>query len=328
MRVFRSLESVPADAKGCVVSVGNFDGVHEGHRAVFRRNRSIADARGWKSAILTFDPHPTRVVAPERAPRLLTTIDQRLAAIEHEGIEEAFVLAFDESFAHLSPADFVKRVLADGIGARAVLVGENFRFGAKQSGDVQTLRSLGEQFGFQIEVVPSFFVRGRMASSTAVRESVLRGNVTAACRLLGRPYWIEGRIVSGFGIGSKQTVPTLNLETDAEVLPAHGVYVTRTHDLDGANRVWPSITNVGIRPTFDGDKLTIETFLLSGLDGEAPHRIRLEFLRRVRDERRFESPEALKNQILKDVGRAQAYFRRLSRWVGRKQPLLPDRFQV
>ena len=313
MRVFRSLESVPADAKGCVVSVGNFDGVHEGHRALFRRNRAIAAAHGWKSAILTFDPHPTRVVAPDRAPRLLTTIGQRLAAIEQEGIDEAFVVPFDENFAQLTPADFVKIVLVDGIGARAVLVGDNFRFGAKQAGNVQTLRSLGEQYGFFIEVVPSFFVRGRMASSTAVRESVLQGNVTQACRLLGRPYSIEGRIVSGFGIGSKQTVPTLNLQTEAEVLPADGVYITRTHDLERASRVWPSITNVGMRPTFDGDKLTIETFLLSALDGETPHRICLEFLRRVREERRFESPEALKTQILKDVGRAQAYFRRLSR---------------
>ena len=322
MRIFRALESVPADAKGCVVSVGNFDGVHEGHRALFRRNRAIAAAHGWKSAILTFDPHPTRVVAPDRAPRLLTTIDQRLAVIEREGIEEAFVVPFDGKFAQLTPADFVQRVLVDGIGARAVLVGDNFRFGAKQAGNVQTLRSLGEQFGFFIEVVPSYFVRSKMASSTAVREALLRGNVSEACRLLGRPYRVEGRIVSGFGIGSKQTVPTLNLQSDAEVLPANGVYITRTHDLDQANRVWPSITNVGMRPTFEGHKLTIETFLLSALDGESPHRIRLEFLRRVRDERRFESPEALKNQILKDVGRAQAYFRRLSRYS------LPNRFEV
>lgn len=313
MRVFRSLESIPADAKGCVVSVGNFDGVHEGHRELFRRNRAIAAGHGWKSAILTFDPHPTRVVAPDRAPRLLTNIDQRLAAIEREGIDEAFVVPFDEKFAKLTPADFVNRVLVDGIGARAVLVGDNFRFGAKQAGNVQTLRSLGKEYGFFLEVVPSFFVRGRMASSTAVRESVLRGNMSEACRLLGRPYSVEGQIVSGFGIGSKQTVPTLNLQTDAEVIPANGVYITRTHDLDQANRVWPSITNVGVRPTFDGEKLTIETFLLSALDGETPVRIRLEFLRRVRDERRFESPEALKKQILNDVSRAQAFFRRLRR---------------
>jgi riboflavin kinase/FMN adenylyltransferase len=194
-----------------------------------------------------------------------------------------------------------------------VLVGENFRFGSKQAGNIETLKQLGEKYGFQVEIMPSHIVRGQVASSTAVRDLITAGEVSKACRLLGRPYAVEGRVVSGHGIGSKQTVPTLNLDTAAEVLPARGVYITRTHDLDEAGRSWPSITNAGYRPTFDGDVLTIETFLLRGLGGETPSRIRVEFLRRVRDERKFESPEALKAQILRDVGRAQAYFRRIGR---------------
>lgn len=311
MRIFRSLEEIPAEAKNCAVSIGNFDGVHEGHRELFRRNRAIAESNRLIPSILTFDPHPTRVVAPDRAPKLLTTMEQRLVLIAQEGIRQAFVLPFDIAFSRLEPSEFVRQVLVDGIGARVVLVGDNFRFGAKQAGDVNTLRTLGEQLGFVTEVVPGIFVRGTAASSTAVREAITSGQVGRACRFLGRPYWLEGDVVSGFGIGSKQTVPTLNLATKAEVLPASGVYITRTHDLDRGDRRWPSITNVGFRPTFGGDQLTIETFLLAPLEGETPKHIRVEFLRRVRDERRFESPEALKQQILRDVGRAQAYFRRL-----------------
>jgi riboflavin kinase / FMN adenylyltransferase len=165
--------------------------------------------------------------------------------------------------------------------------------------------------------VPAVACRGRIVSSSGIRGLVESGQVAAAGRLLLRPYAIEGDVVSGRGVGSKQTVPTLNLATGAELIPARGVYVTCTRDLD-ADRRWNSITNIGYRPTFGAsDELTIETFLLEPLTGETPHRIRVEFLRRVREERKFDSPDALRAQILKDVGAAQRYFRRLRAWVGR-----------
>jgi riboflavin kinase/FMN adenylyltransferase len=310
MRVFRSVSEVPDDARNCAISIGNFDGVHEGHKSLLRRNRELCRENGWISSVLTFDPHPTTIVAPERAPHLLTTMEQRLALIAAEGIEQAFVLRFDLNFSHLEPDEFVREVLARGLGAKAVLVGDSFRFGSHHAGNVQTLRTLGEECGFCTEVAPLVVIRGRMVSSTAVRELVNTGDVSAACRMLGRPYALEGEVVGGFGIGSKQTVPTLNLDTKSEVLPASGVYITRTRDL-GDGREWPSVTNVGFRPTFNGDRLTIETFLLATLEGPTPQRIRVEFLRRVREERRFDSPESLKKQIMVDVGRAKAYFRRL-----------------
>lgn len=313
MRVFRSLDSVPPGARGCAVSIGNFDGVHEGHKQLLRRNVQICEASGLIPSVLTFDPHPTRVVAPERAPKLLTTIDERIALIEEQGMQQVFVLPFDRTFSQLSPEDFIRRVAVDGIGAKAVLVGESFRFGAKQAGDTELLQRFGRQYGFQVEIVPSHIVRGRVASSTAVRQLIMAGDVSTACRLLGRPYSLEGNVVSGFGIGSRQTVPTLNLKTAAEVLPARGVYITRTYDIDQPARHWPSITNIGTRPTFDGDAETIETFLLAKLDGNSPTRIRVALLRRVRDERKFENPETLKAQILRDVGRARTYFRRIGR---------------
>jgi riboflavin kinase/FMN adenylyltransferase len=214
--------------------------------------------------------------------------------------------------ARLTPDEFATRFFRVGLGAKCVIVGENFRFGCKQAGDTQMLRNLGAQLGFEVRLIEIVRCRGRRVSSGEVRTLVASGEVGIAGRLLERPYAISGEIVHGHGIGSKQTVPTLNLRTDAQVIPAGGVYITRTQELDGTRR-WNSITNVGYRPTFgNDDALTIETFLLDTFEGAPPERIRLEFLRRVRDERKFESPEALKAQILRDVGRAKAYFRRVT----------------
>ena len=262
-----------------------------------------------------FDPHPSCVVAPERAPRLLTSIDERCELIRGEGIEHILIQPFTTELARLTPEEFATQFLRDGLGAKCVIVGENFRFGCKQAGDTQMLKELGVRLGFQVRLLETVRWRGRRVSSGEVRKLVAMGDVGIAGRLLERPYAISGEIVRGHGIGSKQTVPTLNLRTDAQVLPARGVYITRTTDLDAA-RKWNSITNIGYRPTFGDtcghdDTLSIETFLLDPLEGATPERIRLEFLRRVRDERKFESPEALKAQILRDVGRANAYFRRV-----------------
>ena len=311
-RVYRRMEEIGAEARGCAVSIGNFDGVHAGHRRIFRRVVELGRERGWKPSVLTFNPHPTKVVAPARAPKLLSATQERLEYMRQESIEQVFVLPFDLTFSQQSPEEFVKHVLVDGIGAKAVLVGHNFRFGKAQAGDVAMLRTLGDRFGFCTEITPGVALRGRTVSSSAVRQLLAGGDVALAARFLERPYRLEGEIVQGHGIGSKQTVPTLNLRTEAEVLPATGVYVTRTSDLDSP-RTWDSITNLGYRPTFDGQGLTIETFLLSSFDGSTPQRIRLEFLRRIREEMRFESPQALRTQIMKDVGRANIYFRRLRR---------------
>ena len=314
LRVYRGLDEIGPEARNCAVSIGNFDGVHAGHRRIFRRVAELGRERGWIPSVLTFDPHPAKIVAPDRAPKLLNTTEERLEFMQAEGIEHVFILSFDKAFSEQSPESFVRNILVDRLGVRAVLVGDNFRFGKGHAGDVALLRKLGEQYGFLTEVTPGVRLRGRAVSSSEVRRLLTSGNVSAACRLLERPYSLQGEVVSGHGIGSKQTVPTLNLSTQAEVLPAAGVYITRTRDPDGG-RIWESITNVGYRPTFSGQELTVETFLLSPFDGNPPRRIRVEFLRRVREERKFESAESLKRQIIADVGRANAYFRRLKRAV-------------
>jgi riboflavin kinase/FMN adenylyltransferase len=303
IQIFRSLAEIQSGTRA--VAIGNFDGVHAGHRRLFRRTAAVSRERGWTPSVLTFDPHPTRVVAPDRAPRLLSSTEERWPFMEAEGIQQVFVIPFNREFASLTPEQFARTVLLEGLGAAGVFVGENFRFGAKHAGDVELLMRLGSELGFVVEVVPSVYVRGRMVSSTAIRELIEQGAVSLACRLLERPYWVEGSIVSGEGIGSKKTVPTLNLDTHAEVLPADGVYITRTSD---GQREWNSITNIGMRPTFNGSRRTVETFLLSPFDGQTPERIRLAFLKRVRPERKFDSPEVLKSQILRDVGIANRFF--------------------
>ena len=317
MNIYRTLADVPGDFGPSALTIGNFDGVHLGHRRIMKRVTALSTERGWKASALTFDPHPTRVVAPERAPRLLTSTGRRLELMSEAGIEQVLVLPFTAEIAHLTPEEFTQKVLVEKLRARAVLVGENFRFGHRQTGNVELLRELGKKWGFETQIVPAVRCRGRIVSSSEIRKSIQTGRVSLAARLLEEAYAVEGEVVKGHGVGATQTVPTLNLATTAEVLPARGVYISRTSDLDTTRR-WNSITNIGYRPTFGGDDaLSVETFLLDPLQGETPHRIRLEFLCRVRDERKFEDPAALRVQILKDVRVAQNYFRRAKAWVNR-----------
>lgn len=312
MRIFRSSAEVPGDFGPSVVTIGNFDGVHLGHRRIMRRVVACARESKYTPGVLTFDPHPAKVLAPDRAPQLLMTVDQKLRSMESEGIESVYLIPFSLEFAKLTPEEFVEQVLVRTLKAHVVLVGEDFRFGHKQAGNLDTLRELGERYGFTLEVAPGIARRNQRISSTVIRKLVVDGAMSRACRMLGAPFAIEGDVVKGQGIGSKQTVPTLNLAPENEVLPKTGVYVTRTRDCH-SGRVWNSITNVGYRPTFAGEGLTVETFLLEPLNDAHPARIELSFLFFVRDERKFETPDLLKAQILRDVAVASRLHRRLAK---------------
>jgi riboflavin kinase / FMN adenylyltransferase len=317
MRVARALEE-SAEFGPTAVTIGNFDGVHVGHRRLLQEVVTAAQEKGVESAVLTFDPHPASIVAPGRVTKLLSTHAERCSIMARAGVDHVLILPFTALIARWTPEQFVERVLAKSFHAKTVVVGANFRFGHKQAGDTKALAELGAKYGFDVRVVSPITLRGKTVSSSEVRRAVEFGNVTLAGRLLGRPFALDGQVVTGHGIGSKQTVPTLNLSTRAQVLPATGVYITRTTDSDDETRCWNSITNVGYRPTFEdqaGGELSIETFLLDPFTDPAPSSIRVEFLRHVREERKFASPEALKNQIMRDVGVAKAYFRRRNRWV-------------
>ncbi len=313
VRVYRRLEDVPGDFGPCALTIGNFDGVHHGHRFLMKKAAELGRARGWRPSVLTFCPHPANVVAPARAPKMITSFERRIDLMAEEGIEQVLVLPFDWEVAGWSPEQFVRDLLVDRLGVRAVVVGEDFRFGHKQAGNSRMLEEFGALLGFQEVLVAPVAVRGVRASSSLVRTLVSAGQVARAARLLSKPFALQGRVVPGQGIGSKQTVPTLNLEPDSEVLPLNGVYVTRTRDRDGG-RKWDSITNVGIRPTFGGEAVTVETFLLGLFEPPTPERILVEFLWRIRDERKFDSPEALKAQILSDARRAGRVHSRLRKF--------------
>jgi len=311
-----------------VLTIGKFDGVHAGHAQLLREVIEQAHERGLAPAVLTFDRHPACIVAPDKAPRPLMTVEERCEKIRALGVERIFVLPFTQDIASLTPEQFVERYIRDEMQAKVVFVGHDFRFGHKQAGTPEVLRELGARYGFEVRFVEAVRRRGLLVSTSEIRHRMEAGDVSKAARLLERPYGISGPVVAGQGIGRKQTVPTLNLDPSNEVLPRDGVYITRTFELDALDpekpRRWNSITNIGLRPTFDGASRTIETFLLDTSLVKpwdtAPARIRVEFLRRVRDERKFDDAAALKQQILRDVGRAQAFFRRLARWAPRSLP--------
>jgi riboflavin kinase / FMN adenylyltransferase len=317
MRVARTLEEA-AEFGPTAVTIGNFDGVHMGHRRLMHEVMEAARAQGIEAGVLTFDPHPASIVAPQRAGRLLSTQAERCSVIAREGMDFVLILPFTKLLSLWTPEKFVEKVLVDALHAKTVVVGDNFRFGHNQAGDTRVLTELGKRFGFDVRVVKAIKLRGITASSSEIRRLVEAGNVSRAARMLARPYALRGEVVKGHGIGSKQTVPTLNMKPGEAALPLAGVYITRAIDMMEENRRWNSITNVGFRPTFadgGGNELTIETFLLDPFHPPAPTHIRVEFLRRVREERKFESPEALKAQILKDVGRAIKFFERVKRAV-------------
>ena len=289
--------------KRTVVTIGNFDGVHLGHQKILSGVVERARANNLESAVLTFYPHPARILRPDAAPTLLMTLEQRLAAFDAMGINAALVLQFDADLAKISAEDFAKTFLVDTLRAKAVLVGQNFRFGNRQGGDVKLLQEIGRRSDFEVEIVPPVIQGGEIVSSTAVREALRNGRVEDAEPLLGRPFSLKGEIRPGTGKGRELVVPTLNLVTEQETLPKIGVYATAT--VVGPKVYW-SVTNVGLRPTFNGQCLAIESHLFDFAEQLTSGKMEVIFLKRLRDERKFSSPEALREQVLKDIEQARS----------------------
>jgi riboflavin kinase/FMN adenylyltransferase len=292
--------------KRSVVTIGNFDGIHRGHQEILRKVKQEARERDQLAAVLTLFPHPLKVLRPAEAPSLLMTIDQRLTAFDAAGIDAALVLPFNLELSKMRPEDFARRYLVETMRASKVLVGENFRFGHRQEGTVQLLEGYGREWGFEVESAKALTVDGTVASSTAVREALRSGRVADARRLLGRPFSLEGEIQSGTGQGRKLVVPTLNLKTEQEMLPQNGVYATETV-VDG--EFYRSVTNVGVRPTFNGSGVTVETHLFDFNEDLTGGKMEIRFLERLRDERKFASIEELRDQVLKDIRGAKEFLR-------------------
>jgi riboflavin kinase/FMN adenylyltransferase len=308
-----------ASGRGSVLAIGNFDGIHLGHQAIIRAAVEHAAKTGDVATALTFDPSPRRVLRPESAPLRLSTNAQRMDWFGTVGLEAAVVLPFTLDLARLSPQEFVEQILVRGLHVRAVLVGENFHFGHQQAGNVALLRELGARHGFVVEIIPPVALEGEIVSSTAIRREIASGGVTHAARLLGRPFALTGEIVPGTGTGRRFTFPTLNLKPDQELLPARGVYVTRTL-LEGETKSRRSVTNVGMRPTFNGSSFSVETHLLDFSGEVTAKRMEVRFWKRLREEKKFTSPEDLRAQIARDIASARLFFTRLRRYRIARQP--------
>jgi riboflavin kinase / FMN adenylyltransferase len=293
-----------------VLALGNFDGVHRGHRKILDRVRRVASERGCTSVVMTFDPHPPRIVRPDKAPPLLMTTAQRLEAIEEAGVQGTAIVRFTPELSKWDPEMFVRAVLVDWLHVSEVWVGANFLFGHDRAGTFSMLRTLGARFGFNAEKIDPVRYKDFVVSSTRVRRLINEARVDEAGALLGHQYFIDGIVVRGDQRGRTIGFPTANVATDNELLPPHGVYAT-TASLGGA--VYASVTNIGVRPTVDDSgRVSIETHIFN-LDRDlydAP--IRVGFVQRLRDERAFDSLDALKTQIQADCDRARVLFERLS----------------
>jgi riboflavin kinase/FMN adenylyltransferase len=299
------LESLaPRGWPSVVVTIGNFDGVHRGHQALVAACVEGARARGGTAAVLTLHPHPTRLLDPARAPGALTTLAQKEEILGTLGVDHLVVLPFTREVARRSAREFVRSVLAGGLAARQVIVGEGFRFGWRREGDAAALERLGAELGFEAVVVPPVLYEGAVVSSSRVREALAAGDAAGAEALLGRAYFVDGRVVHGDGRGRLLGIPTANVESENEILPRSGVYAGRCRV--GSGEWHPAVVNLGSRPTFGGGATTLEAHLIDFEGDLYGARVRLGFLDRLRDERRFDGPEALVAQIRDDVVRARA----------------------
>ena len=293
-----------------VLALGNFDGLHRGHLKIVERVRRGAAEHGGTPMAMTFDPHPPRVVRPDKAPPLLMTLPQRLDALERAGMRAVAVVRFTRELSQWEPETFVRAVLVDWLHVSEVWVGANFLFGHDRSGNFSLLRTLGQRYGFRADKIDPVRYKEFVVSSTRIRRLVAEGRVDEAGALLGHSYALAGTIVEGRRRGRELGFPTANLRTDNELIPPHGVYAT-TLTVDGI--VHAAITNVGVNPTFgDNGATTIETHVLHYNRELYGQRVQLGFVQRLRDERRFDDVDALRAQIEADCRRAERLFTRLS----------------
>jgi len=314
MKIIDRLEDLTPEYRAPVVTIGNFDGVHLGHQNLIRDLVTRAAKIGGTPVVLTFHPHPLQVLAPNNAPLQIQTLGQKLAIIESLRVLLVVVIPFNMQLAQTSARDFAVKTLWEKLHLKEIYVGPNFAFGHRRQGSFNLLKEIGEEKGFWAGKIHQVQFRGNRVSSTVIRQALISGQVGLARRLLGRPFALQGVIVHGTGLGRKLQVPTANLQTPNELIPRPGVYVTMLHVEE---RRYRSVTNIGFRPTVTQEKatsLSIETHALDLAQDVYGAQVHLEFLVRLRDERRFSSEQSLVEQIQRDMGNARRYFH----WLERK----------
>ena len=305
MLIYRGTPAQPLSP--VALTIGNFDGVHLGHQAMLARLTQAARERGLAPSVMTFEPHPRELFTPDQAPARLSNLREKLELFEKFGVERVFILRFNQRFAHISPQDFVERILHYGLQARWVLVGDDFRFGAKRAGDFAMLQEAGRQFNFEVEAMHSVTVEGQRVSSTLVREALARGELALAERYLGRHYSISGKVVHGDNIGHKLGFPTANIQMKHNKPPLSGIFAVEVYGI--GDQPVPGAASLGVRPTInDKGKATLEVHLLN-FDGNLYNRhLHVDFLLKLRDEMKFAGLEALTAQIAADVENTKKFF--------------------
>jgi riboflavin kinase/FMN adenylyltransferase len=325
MQIFRQLAELPPSFGPSIATIGNFDGVHRGHRWVISEVVARARALGIQSVAVTFDPHPVRVLRPESSQPLITPLEEKLALLASTGIDAVLILPFTKSLSQMSARTFATDVLHRALHVTELHEGENFRFGHQAEAGIDSLEALGRELGFSVRVYSPQTIRGHEISSSRIRQLISEGDLSRVRALLGQPFAIIGTPASGRGYGTRYTVPTINLAPYTELLPANGVYITTlTIGTAASAETFDAVTNVGNRPTFGADSFTVESHLLNfhpiGLDENTP--LTLTFLRRLRAEIRWPNPEALREQIGRDIAAAKRYFS-LCRVVASKRRSVP-----
>ncbi len=325
MQVFRGFHHA-ALAPACAVTIGNFDGVHRGHQAMLALLRSEAQHRGLPATVLTFEPHPRDYFAalsgkPELAPSRIATLRDKLSELERCGVDQVVILPFDQALASLSPEAFVQQVLVDGLRARYVLVGDDFRFGAKRAGDYAMLDAAGDAQGFDVARMLSYEVHGERVSSSVVREALTAGDMARVTTLLGRPYTVSGHVVHGAKLGRSLDCRTLNVRFGHDKPATSGIFVVRTHGL--AAQPLEGVASLGVRPTVeDAGRVLLEVHCFDwpaelGSEGGYGKIVRVELLHKLRDEARYDGLDALQAAIHKDIADAKAFFQALHRQTSR-----------
>ncbi len=307
MRLFHGTDNAEIQ-RPTVLTLGVFDGLHLGHQLIMRTVVERAHTTGAVPTVITFDPHPRAVLHPESSPPLLQTLDQKVEAFGVLGIQQTIVIRFTEEFSMMRAQDFLRDTVKERLHAKEVYLGRGFAFGHNREGNIDLLRRVSQELGFVADEVPEVRFRSQRVSSSRIRQLLAEGKVNLARRMLGRPYGVEGRVERGNERGHELGFPTANLHPQNRVIPRNGVYVTGTL-IEG---VWRrSVTNVGVRPTFGAEaEPSVETFVIKWSGDLYGDVVRIRFLYRLRDEKRFGSVEELKRQIQRDVGRAQSYFER------------------
>jgi len=304
------LRSVPVAApRAAALTIGNFDGVHVGHQAMLARLLDAARAKGLEACAMTFEPHPREFFAPDKAPTRLTSLREKLELLRGAGLDRTYVMRFDYRFAQIAAEDFIERILVRGIGARHMLVGDDFRFGARRAGDLNMLSQHAERLGYTVDAMTSFVADGERVSSTAVRDALAAGNLSRAAGLLGRPYSISGRVVRGDGVGRKLGYPTANVQMKHNHPPLTGIFAVEAHGL-GAGPL-RGVASLGVRPTVKQNGAPVLEVYLFDLDRDIYGcHVRVDFLEKLRDEEKYQDLATLTRQIARDVENARHFFLR------------------